>query len=332
MSDTSQGEGWRLAGDGKWYAPETSPPPLATSTEASLTRQASANLTPEASQDQAPSEQVSAEGASSTADPGALAPPSPSPPSPPSPHSPPSSSSAEMAVGDPGSRRTPFFQKPIFWGGAAAVIVIAIVAAVAASSNDTAKPVAATTTTVSIGSVGSTKVSGSTNVSSSTNGKSSTSGSGSAGNTGETTTTQPSQLAIGGTASFPDDGPPVYDLTVTQFVDPAQPAERNVTPKSPGNIFVAVGLTFKNVGTAEVSQDIYNDIRLYDSTGQGYDGDFEATASGPSFPVGIISDARRGTTSGWIMYEVPASSTGFTVTFTPTEGEANQAPATWKLS
>ena len=119
---------------------------------------------------------------------------------------------------------------------------------------------------------------------------------------------------------------------MTQFVDPAQPAERYVTAKNPGDIFVAVALTFKNTGTADVSQDIYNDTTLYDSTGQGYDGDFEATASGPSFPVGIISNARGGTTSGWIMFEVPASSAGFTATFTPTEGEANQPAATWKLS
>ena len=72
MSDTSQGEGWWLAGDGKWYPPEkAAPPPLATSTDAPLTRHTSVNLSQEASQDDAPSEQVSTGGASSTADPGA---------------------------------------------------------------------------------------------------------------------------------------------------------------------------------------------------------------------------------------------------------------------
>jgi hypothetical protein len=127
----------------------------------------------------------------------------------------------------------------------------------------------------------------------------------------------------------------VYDLTLTQFVRPAQPAQlagRVVTPKNSGDIFVAVALTFKNTGTADVSQDIYNDTELYDATGQGFRADFEATASGPEFPVGLISDARGGTTSGWIMFEVPPSSTGFTATFTPTEGVADQAAATWKLS
>ena len=321
MSDTSQGEGWWLAGDGKWYPPETAAPSLATPTDASLTQQTSVHLSQEASRDGAPSEQVSAGATSSIADPGTIAPPSP-----------PSSSSGETVVADPASRGKPLLQRPIFWGSAAAVIVlIVIVVAVAASSNHTARQVAATTTTVSPGSAGSTKGSGSTNGSGSTTASGSTSGSDSTSTTGKAATTQPSQLPIGGTASFPDDGPPVYDLTVTQFVDPAQPAERYVTPKIPGDIFVAVALTFKNTGTAEVSQDIYNDTTLYDSNGQGYDGNFEATASGPSFPVGIISDARGESTSGWIMFEVPASSAGFTATFAPTEGEANQAAANMEV-
>ena len=325
MSDTSQGEAWWLAGDGKWYPPDTAPPPLATPTNASLTRQTSVNHSQEASQDDAPSEQVTVGGASSTADPGAIAPPSPP------------SSPEEMVAADPVSGGKPRFRKPIFWGSAAAVIVIAIVAAVAASSDHTAKHVVATTTTVSLGSAGSarstaTKGSSSTKASSSANGGGSTKGSNSTSNTGKSATNPPSQLPLGGTASFSDGGAPIYDLTVTQFEDPAQPAEQHVTPKNPGDIFVAVALTFKNTGTAEVSQDIYNDTTLHDSTGQGYDGNFEATASGPGFPVGIISNTAGRTTSGWIMFEAPASSTGFTATFTPTEGNADEAAATWKLS
>ena len=163
-------------------------------------------------------------------------------------------------------------------------------------------------------------------------GSGSAKGGGSASTAANTATTQPSQLPVGGTASFSNGGSPEYDLTVTQFVDPAQPAKPHVIPKNPGDVFVAIGLTFKNVGTADVSQDIYNDTTLYDSTGQAYDGDFESTASGPDFPVGVISDRAGGTTTGWIMFEVPASSTGFTATFTPTEGVADQAAATWKLS
>lgn len=103
MSDTSQGEGWRLAGDGKWYPPEP-PQPVAPSTDASLTRQTS-NFSQGASQDDAPSERASIWGTSSTADPGAIAPPSPPP-----------SSSGDMVVAGPVPGGTPLFRKPIFWG------------------------------------------------------------------------------------------------------------------------------------------------------------------------------------------------------------------------
>lgn len=275
------------------------------------------------SQDEASSEQTNVGVTSPTADPGAIAPPAP-----------PSSSPKAMTTADAVIDGKPLFQKPIFWVGSVAVVVlVVIVAALAASSSHTVKHLAATTTTVSLGSASSTESSGSTTGGASAIGGASATGSGATSSSGKTTkTTQPTQLAVGGTASFSNGGSPVYDLTVTHFADPAQPAEPDVKPKNPGDIFVAVALTFKNTGSAEVSQDIYNDTTLYDSTGRGYDGNFEATASGPGFPVGIVSDAHSGTTSGWIMFEVPASSAGFTATFTPTEGQADQAAATWKLS
>src|ERR1700728_5374635 len=99
MSETSQGEGWGGAGDGRWYPPGTAPPPLAPSMDASLTRQASMNLSPKASQDDAPTEQVSAWGTSSTADQGAGAPPSS-----------PSPSSGVTVVADPASRWKPLLR------------------------------------------------------------------------------------------------------------------------------------------------------------------------------------------------------------------------------
>ena len=243
-----------------------------------------------------------------------------------------------MAAADPSSGGKPLLRRPIFWVSAAAVIVlIAVVVGVAATSKTPRSRGLQRPPRFRLDRQAPQKplvprVAAVPRVSGSTKGSGSTSNAGKTSNTGNTTKTQPSQLPIGGTASFSDGGAPVYDLTVTQFVDPAQPAQQGVTPKNPGDIFVAVALTFKNTGTAEVSQDIYNDTKLYDSTGQGYDGNFEATASGPSFPVGIVSNGRGGTTSGWIMFEVPASSTGFKATFTPTEGEADQAAATWKLS
>ena len=228
MSDTSQGEGWWLAGDGKWYPPGTATPPP-TSTDASLTRQTSVNLSQEASQDDAPSEQVSVGGTSSTADQGATAPPSPR-----------RHHRGKWWLADPASGGKPLFRKPIFWASAAAVIVIAIVAAVAVGSNHPAKPVAATNTTVSLGSAGSATSSGSTN-----------------GERFDEGQRLDERRRLDEWRRFDerhyrkyDYNPvisvagwrhsvvlerrcPEYDLTVTQFVDPAQPSKRGRHTQEP---------------------------------------------------------------------------------------------------
>ncbi len=104
-----------------------------------------------------------------------------------------------------------------------------------------------------------------------------------------------------------------------------------MTPENAGDKFVAVAFAFKNTGTSSVTEDIYNDTKIYDSAGQGFGGSFEDTASGPGFPTGEVSMASGGTASGWVMFEVPGSATGFTVTFTPAEGNATQAATTWTL-
>ena len=59
MSDTSQGEGRWLAGDGKWHPTLPAQPSLAMPTDASFPRQTSLNPSQEASQDDAPSGQMS---------------------------------------------------------------------------------------------------------------------------------------------------------------------------------------------------------------------------------------------------------------------------------
>ena len=92
-----------------------------------------------------------------------------------------------------------------------------------------------------------------------------------------------------------------------------------------------LAFTFKSTGTSTISDDIYNDTKIYDSAGQGFDGSFEDTASGPGFPTGEINVAPGGTATGWEMFEAPGSATGLTVTFTPAEGSANQAATTWNL-
>jgi hypothetical protein len=146
-----------------------------------------------------------------------------------------------------------------------------------------------------------------------------------------TTSPQPTNLAIGTVASITSGGNPLYNVTVTQVVNPAQPADQYVTPQNPGDVFVAVEFTLNDTGTANVSDDIYNDAKVYDTAGQGFEGDFEDTSSGPSFPSGEIDIAPGGTASGWVMFEIPGSATLATVTYTPSSGFATQATASWRV-
>jgi hypothetical protein len=228
-----------------------------------------------------------------------------------------------VAAPTPGPTGKSLFRNPIFWASAAGVIVlIAVVAAVAGSNNH--KGIRASSTTTTAGATGSTGSTGTT-------GNTGTTGGCGAPGQNPCSTPQSSQLGIGGTEAFSNNGSPFYNVTVTQFVNPAQPANQYVTPQNAGDKFVAVAFTVKSTGNTAVSDDIYNDTKLYDSTGQGFEGNFEDTASGPGFPSGEINVAPGGTASGWVMFEVPGNASGFTVTFTPSSGFANQAATTWKL-
>lgn len=136
---------------------------------------------------------------------------------------------------------------------------------------------------------------------------------------------------MGTETSITKNGDPYYSVTMTQFVNPAQPANSYVTPQSSGDTFVAVAFTITNQSSAAISDDINLDVRIYDSAGQGFQPDFEDAASGPSFPSGEFNVAPGGTASGWVMFEVPGSTSLTTVNFTPSGGFATQATASWAV-
>jgi hypothetical protein len=324
MSDVSQGPGWWLASDSKWYPPETAPPlpppppPTTNASDATPPQQSPA--------DTSTSQGMNEEDTSSTV-PGEIAPP-PSTIVPGGIAPPPPPSTAPAGVPPPpSSTGKPLTRRPVFWGivaAAAVVLLIGIVVGATSGNNNKNKGLASTATTSS-GSTGSTGNSGSN--------------SGSTGNSGATATTspptttptQPVQLPIGTAGSLTKNGAPFYDVTATQFVDPAQPSNQYVTPQNAGDIFVAVAFTIKSTGTLPISDDIYLDTKIYDSAGQGFSSAFEDTSSGPSFPSGNIDVAPGGTASGWVMFEVPGSVSLTTVNFTPGAGYAIQAAQMWTL-
>jgi hypothetical protein len=206
---------------------------------------------------------------------------------------------------------------------AAVVVVGIVIAAIAGGSSNNNKPSATQTTLAS--SSGATGNTGSNSESTGNSGTTTTT------LAPTTTTTKPTNLPIGTAEGFTSNGAPDYSVTVAQFVDPAQPADSYITPTNAGDRYVAILFNIKSIGTAAVSDDIYNDTKLYDSAGQGFSGDFEAPANGPTFPTGEINVAPGGTASGWEMFEVPGNATGFSLTFTPSSGFATQAAATWAV-
>lgn len=150
-----------------------------------------------------------------------------------------------------------------------------------------------------------------------------------------TTTTVPAladtNLPVGTAAAFTKYGQPYYSVTMTQFVNPSQPDNQYVTPQNSGDIFVAAAFTITNESSSTVTDDIYNCVRIYDAAGQGFQSDFEQTASGPSFPGGEFTVAPGGTASGWVMLEVPGGAPLTTINFIPGSGYATNAAASWKV-
>ena len=150
-----------------------------------------------------------------------------------------------------------------------------------------------------------------------------------------TTTTAPvpidTDLPVGTPASITKNGQPYYSVTMTQFVNPAQAADSYFELQNPGDTLVAAAFTVTNQSTDPLSDDINLDAKIYNSAGQGFEPNFEQTASGPSFPSGEIDVAPGGTASGWVMFEVPGSTPLTTVDFTPSAGYATQATVSWSV-
>ncbi len=123
-------------------------------------------------------------------------------------------------------------------------------------------------------------------------------------------------------------GPGVPNLTVTaqRVVDPAQSSDDLVTP-APGSRFVAVQLSIKITGAEEFPGSAALMTEVVDSTGKGFNASLVAeTTAGPALPTGTPI-AAGGTASGYLVFEVPGSSTITSVTFTMLAGDKG----TWKV-
>lgn len=121
-----------------------------------------------------------------------------------------------------------------------------------------------------------------------------------------------------------------YTVKLDAVVVPATPSSTLVTPTPPGDIFVAAEFTFQSLGQP-ITEDIYNDVKLYTAAGQGFTSDFEAPSNGPAFPSGMVTVSPDGVATGWVMFDVPPGRLG-TLTYVPGSGFDTAGKVRWTLA
>jgi hypothetical protein len=149
-----------------------------------------------------------------------------------------------------------------------------------------------------------------------------------------TTTTVPT---VGGTINLGGQGEGNYDFEVTlsRVVPLVNIGDiSGYRTVQPGYNQDAFEFVVTDTGPAPVNEDIFNDLKVYDSQGQGFGGDIGTEyTGGPSFPGGLIDVTPGGTATGWVVVDVPVNQPLATVVFTPGGGFAPSAPsATWTLA
>lgn len=145
-----------------------------------------------------------------------------------------------------------------------------------------------------------------------------------------TTTTTAGPPGVGTSLTLTKTLIPWATVQLVAFVDPASASNAYERPNPATYEFVAAEFTVTDISkTTPVTEDVYLDAKIYDSAGQGFEGDFYTPTNGPTFPSGKIDVAPGGSATGWIMFSVPPNSPPFRLTFTPVAGRATQAALTW---
>lgn len=101
----------------------------------------------------------------------------------------------------------------------------------------------------------------------------------------------------------------------------------------PDYLAYAFEFTIEDTGTGSVNADIYNDLQVFDSSGQGFTGDLLGDyTGGPPFPGGLITLAAGGSATGWVEVQVPTGVTLAKVVFTPGGYIENGTADVWDIS
>jgi hypothetical protein len=119
------------------------------------------------------------------------------------------------------------------------------------------------------------------------------------------------------------------DVTLKQIADPAKPADEFFKPDD-GNRWIGAQFEIVNTGTKVYADSPGNGAQLADSKGQRFTTTFAEISAGPA----MTSDANvppGEKVLGWLVFEVPKTSTPATIQFTMNSGFSDQT-GQWKLN
>lgn len=123
-----------------------------------------------------------------------------------------------------------------------------------------------------------------------------------------------------------DDQNNKMEVTLTQIIDPAKPANEFGTPDN-GNRFVGAKFSIKGI-SGEFSDDANTDAVLIGSDGQTYQPDFNDIAGCTNFNAGSYSVSPGQTTIGCVVFQVPERVQVQSIQW---GGGFGATPATWTV-
>ncbi len=311
MSDTSQGPGWWIASDGKWYAaerhPNYLPPPPATAAASLPPPPTTALPAPPASLSTEPQSAVGGDTDGSVVGPFLATEPS-------------------SEVADDGAT---FYRKWWLW---VAVTVAAVAIIVAASASSASKKTNAVTRTEASTATTAPPTTAPPTTAPPTTAPPTTA----PPTTAPPTTAPPTTVGaanpsvagsgsghVGSTLALTDSSGDKTNVTLNQVIDPATGSDGPPTDAS-GNpttsSYVATVVTITNTGSQPIQDDANSDAALIGSDGQDYTADFDDVSECTNFNDGEFSIEPGESTTGCVVFVLPAGVNPAKVQWTPDLG------------
>ena len=124
---------------------------------------------------------------------------------------------------------------------------------------------------------------------------------------------------IGSSFELEDGSGNVYQVTLTNVIDPAMEENQFAAPDA-GKRFVGLVFRIKALTGSPKDEDANNNAVVIGSNGQHYSADFEGIAGYTNFHHGVIQVSQGETVTGSVTFQVPNSVTVSTVQWTALSG------------